>query len=101
MGSWHGGSGAHWNAPSPRNLWHGWARYTHEPSVNSECYAMVFNLSFLWFTGFSDWEDDSVQQELPGVQMQQKQLFLNIFKQGWTGEFQIAMLSNLVSFFDV
>ena len=66
MGSWHGGSGAHWNAPSLRNLWHGWARYTHEPSVNCECCAMVLNLSFLWFTGFSDWEDDSVQQELPG-----------------------------------
>ena len=61
---------------------------------------MVLNLSFLWFTGFSDWEDDSVQQELPGDIATKTTLFKH-FQAGLDEEFQIAMLTNLVSVFNV
>ena len=65
MELWHGGSGTRWNAHLLRNLWHDWARYTHVAYVYCKWCAMVLNVSFIWFTGFSDWEDDSVHQELP------------------------------------
>jgi hypothetical protein len=43
MGSWHGGSGARWNAHWLRTLLLGWERYTHIEIPSGACCADVFN----------------------------------------------------------